>query len=68
VKFTHVVEGDTIREALGYVQYDSPDLIERLRNTIEREMSAGRLTVEESAWIQKRYREALDGYTYLTHE
>ncbi len=68
VKFTHVVEGDTIREALAYVQYDAPDLIERLRNSIEREVSAGRLTVEESTKIQKRYREALEGYTYLTHE
>lgn len=68
VKFTHVVEGDTIREALAYVQYDAPDLIERLRISIEREVSAGRLTVEESAKIQRRYREALEGYTYLTHE
>jgi len=68
VQFTHVVEGDTIREALAYVQYDAQDLIERLRVTVEREMRAGKLSVEESAKIQKRYREALEGYTYLAHE
>lgn len=68
VKFTHVVEGDTVREALTYVQYDAADLFERLRSVIERELGAGRLSNEESAKIQKRYREALEGYTYLEHE
>jgi arginine decarboxylase len=67
IRFTHIVEGDTVREALSYVQYDMPDLVERLRGTIERELSAGRMTAEESAKIQKRFREALDGYTYLAH-
>ncbi len=67
VRFTHVVEGDTVREALGYVQYEAPDLVERLRGTIERELSAGRMTGEEAAKIQKRFREALEGYTYLAY-
>lgn len=67
IRFTHIVEGDTVREALSYVQYDMPDLVERLRGTIERELSAGRMTAEESAKIQKRFREALEGYTYLAH-
>jgi len=65
VQLTHVIEGDTVREALGYVQYDMPDLLERLRQSIERSLREGKLTNEDSAKIQRRYREALEGYTYL---
>ncbi|MBN8550935.1 MAG: biosynthetic arginine decarboxylase [Deltaproteobacteria bacterium] len=63
--FTDVVEGDTIREVLSYVQYDPPDLLESMRQAIERSLREGSITSEESARIQKRYREVIDGYTYL---
>ncbi len=62
---THVVEGDTMREVLSYVQYDAQDLLERLRVALEKSMSKGRITAEESAKVQRRFREALDDYTYL---
>jgi arginine decarboxylase len=65
VHFTHVVEGDTVREALSYVQYDQQDLVERLRLSVERALREGRISPEDSAKIQKRYRDALEGYTYL---
>ncbi len=65
VELTQVVEGDTVREALSYVQYDTHDLLERLRLSIEKSLREGRLTREESAKLQKRYREGLEGYTYL---
>lgn len=65
MELTQVVEGDTVREALSYVQYDTHDLLERLRISIEKSLREGRLTPEESAKLQKRYREGLEGYTYL---
>lgn len=65
MELTQVVEGDTVREALSYVQYDTHDLLERLRLSIEKSLREGRLTPEESAKLQKRYREGLEGYTYL---
>ncbi|RIL10368.1 MAG: biosynthetic arginine decarboxylase [Proteobacteria bacterium] len=65
VKLTHVVEGDTVREALGYVQYEPQDLTERLRMSIEEALKEGKISNEEGAKIQKRYKEALEGYTYL---
>lgn len=64
-ELTHVIEGDTIHEVLSYVQYDSHDLIERLRISIEKSLRIGRLTTEESAKLQKKFREALESYTYL---
>ena len=65
LQLTHVVEGDTVREVLNYVQYEAPDLLERLRLSIEKSLREGSLGPEDSAKIQKRFREALEGYTYL---
>lgn len=64
-ELNHVIEGDQIREVLSYVQYDSQELIERLRLSIEKSLKAGRMTNEESAKIQRKFRKALDSYTYL---
>ncbi|MBA3816523.1 MAG: biosynthetic arginine decarboxylase [Parachlamydiaceae bacterium] len=61
----HVIEGDTIREVLNYVQYDPHDLIENLRNSIEKSLKLGRLSPAESAKLQKKFKEALESYTYL---
>jgi arginine decarboxylase len=65
LRLTHVVGGDTVREVLNYVQYEAPDLVESLRLSIERALANRSLTAEDSAKIQKRFREALEGYTYL---
>lgn len=61
----HVIEGDTIREVLNYVQYNPQDLIERLRGSIEKSLKLGRLSPAESAKLQKKFKEALESYTYL---
>lgn len=61
----HVIEGDTIREVLNYVQYNPQDLIERLRASIEKSLKLGRLSPAESAKLQKKFKEALESYTYL---
>jgi arginine decarboxylase len=64
-EINHIVEGDTIREVLDSVEYESSDLLERLHISIEKSLKMGLLTNEQSKSLQKRYREALDGYTYL---
>lgn len=68
LKLTHVVSGNSMREVLAYVQYDQQDLIERLRLSTEQSLRSGAITPEDSAKIQKRFREALEGYTYLYKE
>lgn len=65
VEITEVVRGDTVREVLEYVEYDAGELQNRLRMSLERAIRGGQLSNDEMAKIQKRYREALDGYTYL---
>ena len=61
----NVVEGDTVTEVLGYVQYDRGNLVELIRSAAEDALRTGRLTAEESARLLRDYRSGLDGYTYL---
>ncbi len=61
----HVVKGDTINEVLGFVQYSGEDLVNRLRNSVEKAVRAGRISLEESAYLLRRYEGGLNGYTYL---
>lgn len=62
----HIVEGDTMEEVLSYAQYNPEQLIRQLRNLIEKSLKTGRLTNGESAKLQKKFKEALESYTYLT--
>jgi len=62
----HVIKGDTIREVLGYVQFDGQDLVTRLRRGVESAVRAGRISLEESAHFLRRYEQGLAGYTYLS--
>jgi len=64
----HVVEGDSVTEVLGYVQYQKAYLMTRMRQANEEALRKGLLTFEESALLMKRYDEGLSGYTYLEEE
>lgn len=61
----HVVEGDSVTDVLGYVEYERPALIRCIRNAIEESLSAKSLTLEESKLLMKYYEVGLSGYTYL---
>ncbi len=64
----HVVEGDSVTEVLGYVQYEKQYLVQRMRQANEEALRRGLLTFEESALLMRRYDEGLSGYTYLEEE
>lgn len=61
----HVVEGDTVRDVISYVSYDQRNLMEKLRRSIEKALSAGTMTFEQSAALVKHFEGGLAGYTYL---
>lgn len=65
IEIEHLVEGDSVEEVLGYVQFSKPELVERARQAIEIALREGRISVEESARLRRRYEEGLSGYTYL---
>ncbi len=60
-----VVQGDTVREVLAYVQYNSQMLLDDFRKDVERAVREQRIGYEESGRLLKFYEEGLQGYTYL---
>ncbi len=60
-----VVEGDTVKEVLEYVQFDVAQLKRSMRREIERAVTAGKLDAREGRSLQSFYDSGLEGYTYL---
>jgi arginine decarboxylase len=63
-----VIEGDTVREVLGYFQYNPDALLDQMRQDCEAAVKAGRMSVNESRSLLRFYRSGLQGYTYLEAE
>jgi len=61
----HVIAGDTVREVLNYVQFNSGTLIESYRKDVELAVREGRLTYEEAGRLVRFYEDGIHGYTYL---
>ncbi len=61
----HVVRGDTMREVLGYMQYNDEALVESIRRETERALRDRRITIAEQRLLLSHYERALAGYTYL---
>jgi arginine decarboxylase len=60
-----VVEGDTVREVLKFVQFD-PDAIRRtIRREVEAALAAKRITLKEAVSMRRFLDDGLEGYTYL---
>jgi len=60
-----VIKGDTVREVLQYVDFNTDALVAKLRTDVETAVREGRMTYEESGRLLKFYEEGLGGYTYL---
>jgi arginine decarboxylase len=60
-----VVQGDTVREVLNYVQYNVQSLLDEFRKDVERAVREQRLGYEEAGRLLKFYEDGLQGYTYL---
>jgi arginine decarboxylase len=60
-----VVEGDTVREVLQYVQFSADELMRTMRKRVEKALRDQKLTTEESRVLLRFYEQGLEGYTYL---
>ncbi|HEY1909926.1 MAG TPA: hypothetical protein VGG73_03320, partial [Vicinamibacterales bacterium] len=60
-----VIKGDTVREVLKYVAFDTDALIAKLRADVETAVRAGRVDYQESGRLLRFYEDGLNGYTYL---
>ncbi|MFO0875387.1 MAG: biosynthetic arginine decarboxylase [Phycisphaerales bacterium] len=63
-----LVEGDSVREVLQYVQYDVNRLSQEIRRECEQAVRLARMTVPESQALVRAYESGLSGYTYLERE
>ncbi|MFM7371344.1 MAG: biosynthetic arginine decarboxylase, partial [Sphaerospermopsis kisseleviana] len=63
----HVVKGDTMREVVSYVQYDSEDMVENIRQRCEQALEENRITLAESQRLLQTYEQSLMRYTYLNN-
>lgn len=61
-----VVQGDSIDEVLRYVEYSPKELKRRVRKQIEEAVRDGRIDLDQSRMLMKRFRSGLTGYTYLS--
>jgi arginine decarboxylase len=60
-----VIQGDTVREVLDYVQFQSKALVEQFRRAVEAAVRDGKISYEESGTLLRFYEDGLNGYTYL---
>jgi len=64
-RLDEVVEGDTVREVLSYVEFDAHALRRSMRQSVEDAMRDERLSVAEGQALLRFYESGLEGYTYL---
>jgi arginine decarboxylase len=60
-----VIQGDTVREVLDYVQFNSRTLLDQFRRDVETAVREGKIGYEESGRLLRFYEDGLNGYTYL---
>jgi arginine decarboxylase len=60
-----VIEGDSVREVLQYVQFSADELMRSMRKMVEKALRDNKLSVDESRVLLKFYENGLEGYTYL---
>ncbi len=61
----HVVEGDSVRDVLAYVEYQKSELLERVRKASEQGISSGNISRSEARLLLELYEKGLNAYTYL---
>lgn len=57
--------GDTVREVLGYVRYDTDALKQAMQQSIEAATQSDQLTIPEGQMLLDFYEQGLNGSTYL---
>ena len=65
-KVHSIVKGDTVREVLGYVQYEDRELVHKLQDAVAQAVQNGWIDHREANETVEFYENALDEYTYLT--
>lgn len=65
IEYDREIAGDTVADVLSYVEYEPQTMIEKVRQTAERAVRAGRISAGERRAIMAAYEDGLRGYTYF---
>ncbi len=65
VEYSHEIAGDTVADVLTYVEYDSREMVNRVRTIAEQAVRDGRITAVERREIMSAYEAGMRGYTYF---
>ena len=60
-----VIGGDTVREVLEYVEFDTDSLLHQMRSDVDEAVREQRLDDFQAARLIRFYENGLNGYTYL---
>lgn len=60
-----VISGDSVREVLEYVEFDTDSLMHQMRADVDEAVREQRLDDHEAARLIRFYENGLNGYTYL---
>ena len=60
-----IIDGETVDEVLGYVQYNTKKLVRQLEQWVTKSVNQQKITMEEGKEFLSNYRSGLYGYTYL---
>jgi arginine decarboxylase len=60
-----VITGDATWESLKYVQYDASEILKRVRNNLETDVSLQKVSIEESSHFLELLDRTLQSYTYF---
>lgn len=67
-RIEEVIEGDTVREVLEYVQFNVDELMRSMRKSVESALKNKKIELEEARALLRFYESGLKGYTYLEGE
>ena len=60
-----IIDGESVSEVLGYVQYNSKKMVRDMEIWVSASVKAGKITAKEGKEFLDNYRSGLYGYTYL---
>jgi arginine decarboxylase len=60
-----VIKGDSVREVLDYVEFNTEGLTRQFRSSVELAVRESRISYEEAGRFLRFYEDGLQGYTYL---
>ena len=65
VEYDREIVGDTVADVLSVVEYDTKEMLDRVRRIAEQCVRSGKLTVQQRREIVEAYEVGLRGYTYF---